>query len=68
MSKILIFPTATKIVNTGRIHICNVCGKKDTWKDGWRWKYIFHKGSGNSDPGWDEIFKTCTEECREGER
>ena len=61
--KILDFPS--KITNSGRIHICRVCGKESTWLPGWMWKDLFHKGSGNGDPGWEEPYITCSDKCRE---
>lgn len=69
MSKIIQFPGVkrSQATGSGRIHTCNVCGKESVWDIGWRWKYVFHKGSKKySDPGWEETFKTCSKECRNG--
>lgn len=70
MSNISYFPKVTPYPEynsnpTGIIHTCNVCGKHSTWLFGWMWKYILHKGSSKGDPGWDEVFITCSDECRE---
>lgn len=66
---ILNFSSVIEPTNSGRIiHTCKICGNRSIWQDTWRWKYIFHKGSGNGDPGWEEKYITCSDECREKEK
>lgn len=50
---------------SGRIHECSVCGKESTWGLGWEWRYEIHRGDEDTgDPGWEELIKTCSDECR----
>lgn len=65
-SKIIQFPNIKQPSenSSGRIHTCNVCGIEGIWNSDWSWKYIIHKGSCNGgDPGWEEIYKTCSKKC-----
>lgn len=63
MTKILKYPGAVEY-NTGKVHKCDVCGRRDTWKSGWAWKYVKVKGIGKHDPGYEEVFITCSAKCR----
>ena len=65
MSKIIDFTWDIKHPRSGSVHTCRVCGKHSIWKEDWAWKYIIHKGSCKEDPGWEETYITCSDECRD---
>lgn len=46
-----------------RIHICSICGAKDTWGRRWRWKLQLIPGD-QFGPGYETIVKYCSEKCR----
>jgi hypothetical protein len=64
--RVINFP-GCKTVNgaSGRIHKCSICGKEGIWAEGWQYRYEIHRGDhSNGDPGWEEVIKTCSGECR----
>ncbi|MBM9499721.1 hypothetical protein JWG44_05580 [Leptospira sp. 201903071] len=44
-----------------RIHICDICNKRERWNDSWSWKIVF----GDLEDFREEIaFIICSEECK----
>ncbi len=65
MSLLMFTPGATPGPASGRIHTCSICGREGPWLKGWEWRYEIHRGNSRTgDPGWEEIIKTCSPECR----
>ncbi|WP_025184105.1 hypothetical protein [Leptospira kirschneri] len=41
-----------------RVHICDICNKRERWNDSWSWQFVFEDFR-------DEVaFKVCSEKCK----